>query len=155
MPRPAPHPADHSPHRTPPYLRLHLAPSITKMQLPTSRQNPRPRQATRSPSPSRTPARMISAWTTDVYNVGEVVEFSVINSGMLPLECANTPPDFRVTFQTGTGRWATRMGPETPVKGNISISKKASPRRSTGSSPAAGRPGGTGSSRTAGRNGRS
>jgi hypothetical protein len=61
---------------------------------------------------------------SDVYNVGEVVEFSVINSGMLPLECSNTPPDFRVTFQTGTGRWATRMGPETPAKGNISYLKK-------------------------------
>lgn len=61
---------------------------------------------------------------TDVYNAGEVVEFSVINSGMLPLECSNTPPDFRVTFQTGSGRWATRMGPETPVKGNISYLKK-------------------------------
>jgi hypothetical protein len=61
---------------------------------------------------------------SDVYNVGEVVEFSVINSGMLPLECSNAPPDFRVTFQTGTGRWATRMGPETPAKGNISYLKK-------------------------------
>jgi hypothetical protein len=61
---------------------------------------------------------------TDVYNVGEVVEFSVMNRGMLPLECANTPPDFRVTFQTSSGRWATRMGPDAPVKGNVSFIKK-------------------------------
>jgi hypothetical protein len=61
---------------------------------------------------------------TDVYNAGEVVEFSVMNRGMLPLECTNTPPDFRVTFQAGSGRWATRMGPESPVKGNVSYLKK-------------------------------
>lgn len=57
---------------------------------------------------------------TDVYNAGEVVEFSVINNGLLPLECTNTPPEFRVTFQTGSGRWATKMGPEVAVKGNSS-----------------------------------
>ena len=56
----------------------------------------------------------------DVYNAGEVVEFTVTNNGTLPLECSDTPPGFRVKFQTGSGRWVTRMGPDTPVKGNSS-----------------------------------
>jgi hypothetical protein len=55
---------------------------------------------------------------TDVYNAGEVVGFVVTNTGILPLECHNDPPYFRVTFQTGSGRWATKMGPEIPVRGN-------------------------------------
>ncbi len=55
---------------------------------------------------------------SDVYNAGEVVEFDITNNGLLPLECSNTPPDFRVIFQTGSGRWATKMGPEVAVKGN-------------------------------------
>jgi len=61
---------------------------------------------------------------TDIYNAGEVVEFSVVNTGVLPLTCTNTPPDFGVTFQTGSGRWATRMGPDVPVEGNISYLQK-------------------------------
>ena len=61
---------------------------------------------------------------TDVYNPGEVVEFSVVNTGILPLECSYTPPDFRVIFQTGSGSWATRMGPEVPVHGNTSYLQK-------------------------------
>jgi hypothetical protein len=56
---------------------------------------------------------------SDVYNAGEVVEFTVTNNGLMPLECSNTPPDFRVIFQTGSGRWATKMGPEVPITGNI------------------------------------
>jgi len=61
---------------------------------------------------------------SDVYNVGEVVEFTVTNTGLIPLECSNTPPDFRVIFQTGSGHWATRMGPEVSVKGNLSLLQK-------------------------------
>jgi hypothetical protein len=61
---------------------------------------------------------------TDIYNVGEVVEFTVTNTGLIPLECSATPPDFQVIFQTGSGRWATRMGPEAPVNGNLSFLKK-------------------------------
>lgn len=57
---------------------------------------------------------------TDVYNEGEVVEFVITNTGLLPLECTNTPPDFRVIFQAGSGRWATKMGPDVPVRGNSS-----------------------------------
>lgn len=52
---------------------------------------------------------------SDVYNAGEVVEFVVTNNGLLPLSCTRTPADFRVIFQTGSGRWATKMGPEVVV----------------------------------------
>lgn len=61
---------------------------------------------------------------SDVYNAGEVVEFVVTNNGLLPLDCSNTPPDFSVIYQTGSGRWVTRMGPEVPVTGNISFLQK-------------------------------
>ncbi|MDO8873253.1 MAG: hypothetical protein Q7V05_11065 [Methanoregula sp.] len=55
---------------------------------------------------------------TDVYNIGEVVEFSVINEGSGTLECLNDPPTFSVKFQTGSGKWATRMGTDKPVETN-------------------------------------
>jgi hypothetical protein len=61
---------------------------------------------------------------SDVYNVGEVVEFTVTNTGIVPLECSRTPPDFRLVFQTGSGRWATKMGTEGTVKGNSSFLQK-------------------------------
>lgn len=57
---------------------------------------------------------------TDIYNAGEVIEFVVTNKGLLPLECSTTPPEFRVIFQAGTGRWATKMGPEEPARGTPS-----------------------------------
>jgi hypothetical protein len=57
---------------------------------------------------------------SDVYNAGEIVEFTVTNKGHLPLECSQTPPDFVVKFQTGSGRWATKMGTEKPARGNTS-----------------------------------
>ncbi len=57
---------------------------------------------------------------SDVYNAGEVVEFVVTNDGLLPLSCTRTPPDFRVIFQTGSGRWATKMGPDFAAAGNVS-----------------------------------
>jgi hypothetical protein len=55
---------------------------------------------------------------TDVYNIGEVVEFSVTNEGSGRLTCLNDPPIFSVKYQTGSGRWITRMGTETPVETN-------------------------------------
>lgn len=61
---------------------------------------------------------------SDVYNAGEVVEFSVVNDNAGPLTCTNTPPGFVVRFQTGSGRWATKMGPEVPVTGNKSTLEK-------------------------------
>lgn len=55
---------------------------------------------------------------TDVYNIGEVIEFSVVNEGAGTLECLNDPPTFSVKFQTGSGKWATRMGTDKPVETN-------------------------------------
>jgi hypothetical protein len=61
---------------------------------------------------------------SDVYNAGEVVEFVVTNNGLLPLSCTSTHPDFRVIFQTSSGRWAAKMGPDVPVLGNTSYLQK-------------------------------
>jgi hypothetical protein len=47
---------------------------------------------------------------SDVYNVGEVVEFTILNDDLLPLECSSSPPDFTVNFQTGSGRWVVKKG---------------------------------------------
>ncbi|MDO9324505.1 MAG: hypothetical protein Q7T80_06055 [Methanoregula sp.] len=55
---------------------------------------------------------------TDVYNIGEVIEFYVINEGAGTLTCLNDPPAYSVKFQAGSGRWATRMGTEIPVETN-------------------------------------
>jgi hypothetical protein len=57
---------------------------------------------------------------TDVYNIGEVVEFTVMNDKGYELSCSNNPPSFTVTFQKGNGKWVTRMGAENPVPGNTS-----------------------------------
>jgi hypothetical protein len=56
----------------------------------------------------------------DVYNAGEVVEFSVTNDGIIPLACSNTPPDFVVKYQTGSGRWVNKMGSEVKAPGTTS-----------------------------------
>lgn len=61
---------------------------------------------------------------TDIFNTGEVIEFQVTNNGLIPLECSRTPPDFRVLFQTGSGRWAVKMGTEHAPKGNVSYLAK-------------------------------
>jgi hypothetical protein len=61
---------------------------------------------------------------SDVYNVGEVVEFKVINNDLLPLECSHAPPGFAVNFQTGNGKWAVKKGTEEPAKGNTSSLQK-------------------------------
>ncbi|MDO9034085.1 MAG: hypothetical protein Q7U51_02645 [Methanoregula sp.] len=55
---------------------------------------------------------------TDVYNIGEVVEFSVVNEGAGKLKCLNDPPTFSVKFQTSNGKWVTRMGTDKPVETN-------------------------------------
>ena len=57
---------------------------------------------------------------TDVYNLGEVVEFVITNEKTLgDLSCSNDPPTFSIRYQKGTGQWVTRMGDEKPVPGNI------------------------------------
>ena len=57
----------------------------------------------------------------DIYNIGEVVEFTVTNDGSSTLDCAGDPPKFSVTFQGINGDWATLMG-----KGTQDTSKKSS-----------------------------
>jgi hypothetical protein len=57
---------------------------------------------------------------TDVYNIGEVVEFTVMNDKSYDLSCSNDPPSFNVTFQKGNGKWVTRMGEKNPAQGNTS-----------------------------------
>ncbi|MDD4138026.1 MAG: hypothetical protein PHT99_09075, partial [Methanoregula sp.] len=57
---------------------------------------------------------------TDIYNVGEVVEFTVTNNGSDTLACAGNPPSFSIKFQTGNGNWATRMGTGTPNTSEMS-----------------------------------
>jgi hypothetical protein len=54
---------------------------------------------------------------TDVYNLGEVVEFVIVNEKTSDLSCTNNPPSFSVRYQKGTGQWVTRMGVENPVPG--------------------------------------
>ena len=51
---------------------------------------------------------------TDIYNIGEVVEFTVTNGGSGTLSCTSDPPSFAVHFQTPGGMWATRMETEEP-----------------------------------------
>jgi hypothetical protein len=55
---------------------------------------------------------------TDVYNLGEVVEFVITNEKTSDLSCLNDPPSFSVRYQKGTGQWVTRMGVENPPPGN-------------------------------------
>ncbi|HSQ94105.1 MAG TPA: hypothetical protein VLL74_07415 [Methanoregula sp.] len=54
---------------------------------------------------------------SDVYNIGEVVEFVITNEKSSNLVCLNDPPSFSVRYQKGTGQWVTRMGEENPVQG--------------------------------------
>lgn len=57
---------------------------------------------------------------TDVYNIGEVVEFIITNEKNHDLSCSDNPPSFSVRYQKGTGQWITRMGEEHPAPGNTS-----------------------------------
>ncbi|MDD1683215.1 MAG: hypothetical protein LUO98_05185 [Methanoregula sp.] len=65
---------------------------------------------------------------TDVYNIGEVVEFVIANEKTSDLSCTNNPPSFSVRYQKGTGQWLTRMGLENPAPGNTT---KLKPGEST------------------------
>jgi hypothetical protein len=65
---------------------------------------------------------------TDVYNIGEVVEFIITNEKTSDLSCTRDPPSFSVRYQSGTGRWVTRMGEESPAAGNTT---KLKPGEST------------------------
>jgi len=65
---------------------------------------------------------------TDVYNLGEVVEFVVTNEKNHDLSCSNNPPSFSVRYQKGNGQWVARMGKENPVPGNTT---KLKPGEST------------------------
>ena len=58
---------------------------------------------------------------TDIYNIGEVVEFYVSNDGTGVLDCSGNPPSFSVQFQSITGSWVTRMGAEPPGTPNKSV----------------------------------
>ena len=55
---------------------------------------------------------------TDVYNLGEVVEFVITNVKSSDLSCTNDPPSFSVRYQMGSGQWTTRMGDENLTPGN-------------------------------------
>jgi hypothetical protein len=54
---------------------------------------------------------------TEVYTIGEVVEFVITNEKTRDLICLNDPPSFSVRYQKGNGQWVTRMGEENPVQG--------------------------------------
>ncbi len=58
---------------------------------------------------------------TDIYNIGEVIEFYVSNDGTGDLTCSGNPPSFSVQFQSGTGFWVTRMGAEQPGTSTKSV----------------------------------
>jgi hypothetical protein len=60
---------------------------------------------------------------SDVYNLGEVVEFVVTNAYNHDLSCSDSPPSFSVRYQRGNGQWVTRMGDENPAPGNTSSLK--------------------------------
>ena len=55
---------------------------------------------------------------TDVYNIGEVVEFVITSEKNHGLSCTNDPPAFSVRYQKGNGQWLTRMGEENPAPGS-------------------------------------
>lgn len=65
---------------------------------------------------------------TDIYNLGEVVEFVITNEKTSDIPCTNDPPSFSVRYQKGTGQWVTRMGDENPPPGNTT---KLKPGEST------------------------
>jgi hypothetical protein len=65
---------------------------------------------------------------TDLYNIGEVVQFTVTNRGSGTLHCAGYPPSFSVKFQGINGAWITRLGPEKP---NATQTSSLEPGKST------------------------
>jgi hypothetical protein len=72
-------------------------------------------------------AKMIKM-DTDVYNIGEVVEFVITDEKSSDLSCINDPPSFSVRYQKGSGQWVTRMGEENPAPGKTT---KLKPGEST------------------------
>jgi len=60
---------------------------------------------------------------TDIYNIGEVVEFIITNENNHDLSCSDNPPSFSVRYQKGSGQWIIRMGEEHPAPGNTSSLK--------------------------------
>lgn len=69
---------------------------------------------------------------TDIYNVGEVVEFTVTNDGSGTLSCAGDPPAFSVRTQTPGGTWSTKMGSGQPDQAtNSALAPGASTRQYT------------------------
>lgn len=67
---------------------------------------------------------------TDIYNIGEVVEFTVTNDGSGTLSCAGDPPAFSVKTQSPGGSWITKMGPDEPNRtAESSLAPGASTRR--------------------------
>jgi len=65
---------------------------------------------------------------TDVYNIGEVVEFTITNNRKEDLPCSGNPPSFTVRYQKGTGQWVIRMGEE---KQGAGTAMKLNPGAST------------------------
>jgi len=72
-------------------------------------------------------ARMIRM-DTDLYTIGDVVEFVITNEKAWDLSCRHDPPLFSVRYQKDTGQWVTRMGDENPPPGNTT---NIGPGRST------------------------
>jgi hypothetical protein len=60
---------------------------------------------------------------SDVYNLGEVVEFFITNKENHDLSCSNDPPSFSVKYQKGNGQWVTRMGSDDPAAGTATSLK--------------------------------
>jgi hypothetical protein len=60
---------------------------------------------------------------SDIYNVGEILEFSVNNTGRVSLDCSSTPPGFSVNYQMGNGRWAIKKTSGSTDTKNRSILK--------------------------------
>ena len=54
---------------------------------------------------------------TDIYNIGEVVEFLITNDRANDLSCTGNPPSFTVRYQKETGQWVIRMGEEKQAGG--------------------------------------
>jgi hypothetical protein len=63
---------------------------------------------------------------TDIYNIGEVVEFAVTNDGSRTLDCAGDPPSFSVKSQGINGAWGTRMGKDPDTEKRSSLAPGAS-----------------------------
>lgn len=68
---------------------------------------------------------MMIKMDTDIYNLGEVVEFTITNEKTMDLICSHNPPSFSVLYQKATGQWVTRMGDGNQPPGNKTTLKPA------------------------------